>query len=261
MDKLKRLYNYIKKDKKKKILFLTTSNRWEGEKELPKSSMIAAELKKKLKNAEIIDVSKLKIFPCEGNVSAREGNNCGVKEAMLKSNNPEKFIRCWASINNKTDEMHKVANAIYDADIIVFFGSIRWGKMNAIYSQIIERLTWLENRHTTLGESNIIKDKECGVVAIGHNWNGDVAIKTEKEVTKTLGGIILPETAEGRDTKIGTVVSVGEGIYTNDGVKIPMTVGVGDKVMMPFAGSAQKVKLGDEDYLLFREQELLMVMR
>ena len=88
-----------------------------------------------------------------------------------------------------------------------------------------------------------------------------VLIKTEKEVTKTLGGIILPETAEGRDTKIGTVVSVGEGIYTNDGVKIPMTVQVGDKVMMPFAGSAQKVKLGDEDYLLFREQELLMVMR
>jgi co-chaperonin GroES (HSP10) len=36
---------------------------------------------------------------------------------------------------------------------------------------------------------------------------------------------------------------------------------VGDKVMMPFAGSAQKVKLGDEEYLLFREQELLMVMR
>ena len=88
-----------------------------------------------------------------------------------------------------------------------------------------------------------------------------VLIRTEKEVTKTAGGIIIPETAETRDTKIGTVVSVGEGIYTNDGVKIPMSVKVGDKVMMPFAGSAQKVKLGDEDYLLFREQELLMVIR
>ena len=88
-----------------------------------------------------------------------------------------------------------------------------------------------------------------------------VLIKTEKEVTKTAGGIILPETAETRDTKIGIVVSVGEGIYTNDGVKIPMSVKVGDKVMMPFAGTAQKVKLGDEDYLLFREQELLMVIR
>ena len=88
-----------------------------------------------------------------------------------------------------------------------------------------------------------------------------VLIKTEKEVTKTAGGIILPETAEARDTKIGTVVSVGEGIYTNDGVKIPMTVQVGDKVMMPFAGTAQKVKLENEDYFLFREQELLMIIK
>jgi len=88
-----------------------------------------------------------------------------------------------------------------------------------------------------------------------------VLIKVEKEVTKTVGGIILPETVESRDTKIGTVVSVGDGIYTNDGVKIPMTVQVGDKVMMPFAGSAQKVKLGDTEFLLFREQELLMVIR
>jgi chaperonin GroES len=88
-----------------------------------------------------------------------------------------------------------------------------------------------------------------------------VLIRVEKEVTKTAGGIILPETVESRETKIGIVVSVGEGIYTNDGIKIPMSVKVGDKVMMPFAGSAQKVKLGDEDYLLFREQELLMIIK
>ena len=88
-----------------------------------------------------------------------------------------------------------------------------------------------------------------------------VLIKVEKEVTKTVGGIILPETVESRDTKIGTVISVGEGVYTNDGVLIPMCVKVGDKVMMPFAGSAQKVKLGDQEFLLFREQELLMVIR
>lgn len=187
MDKLKRLYNYLKKNDEKKILFLTTSNRWEGERELPKSSMITQELNNKLKNCEIINISKLKIFPCEGNVSSHKGNNCGVKDAMLKSNNPEKFIRCWASVNNKTDEMYKVANSIYDADIIIFFGSIRWGKMNAIYTQLIERLTWLENRHTTLGESNLLKDKECGVVAIGHNWNGEVAVNTEKEVLGFFG--------------------------------------------------------------------------
>jgi len=187
MDKLKRLYNYLKKQEGKKIVFLTTSNRWEGEKELPKSSIIADELKKRLDNVDIINVSKLKIFTCEGNVSTHKGNVCGVKDALLKTNNPNKFIRCWASINNKSDEMHKVANAIYDADIVIFFGSIRWGKMNAIYTQLIERLTWLENRHTTLGESNLLKDKECGVVAVGHNWNGEEAVKLEKEVLGFFG--------------------------------------------------------------------------
>ena len=186
MDKLTKLYKYLK-NSDKKILFLTTSNRWEGEKELPKSSIIAHELAKQLKSVEIINVSKLKIFPCEGNVSNKEGNGCGVKDAMLKSNNPDKFIRCWASINNPTDEMHKVANAIYDADIVIFFGSIRWGKMNAIYTQLVERLTWLENRHTTLGESNLLKDKETGVIAIGHNWNGKEAVKLEKEVLGFFG--------------------------------------------------------------------------
>ena len=186
MDKLTKLYKYLK-NSDKKILFLTTSNRWKGEKELPKSSVIAHELAKQLKSVEIINVSKLKIFPCEGNVSNKEGNGCGVKAAMLKSNNPDKFIRCWASINNPTDEMHKVANAIYDADIIIFFGSIRWGKMNAIYTQLVERLTWLENRHTTLGESNLLKDKETGVVAIGQNWNGKEAVKLEKEVLGFFG--------------------------------------------------------------------------
>jgi co-chaperonin GroES (HSP10) len=40
-----------------------------------------------------------------------------------------------------------------------------------------------------------------------------------------------------------------------------MSVKVGDKVMMPQIGTAQKVKLGDEDYFLFREQELLMIIR
>ena len=189
MKELKNLYKYLNKNKSKKILFLTTSNRWSGDKELPKSSMIAEELVKKLGTGEIINVSKLKIFPCEGNVSTKRGNTCGVKDALLndKEKNPTGEIRCWASLNNKTDEMYKVANAIFESDIIVFFGSIRWGKMNSIYAQLVERLTWLENRHSTLGESNLLKNKEAGIVATGHNWNGKETIKLEKEVLDFFG--------------------------------------------------------------------------
>lgn len=189
MDNLKRLYNYLKKNQKKKILFLTTSNRWSGDKELPKSSIIADEISKKISGIETINVSKLNIFTCEGNVSTKRGNTCGLKDAVLKDKekNPTGNIRCWASVNNKSDEMWKVANAIFQADIVIFFGSIRWGKMNSTYTQLIERLTWLENRHTTLGESNLLKNKEAGIVATGHNWNGENAVQLEREVLKFFG--------------------------------------------------------------------------
>ena len=185
---LKEMIDYLNKGEKK-VLLLTTSNRWEGQKEQPKSSMLAAEIAKELKSSQTINVSKLKIFPCEGNVSTHGGNTCGLKESILKDKkkNPTGQIRCWASVNNPTDEMHKVANAILDADVVLFFGSIRWGKMNAIYANLIERLTWLENRHTTLGESNLLKDKEAGVIAVGHNWNGKESVELEKEVLRFFG--------------------------------------------------------------------------
>lgn len=183
MDDLIKLINYLKKEDKK-VLFLTTSNRWEGDKETPKSTLLAKEIATKLKEVKIIDISKLNIYPCEGNVSTKRGNTCGVKEALLKNKekNPHNVIRCWASINHKDDEMYKVANAILESDIVIFFGSIRWGKMNSVYTKLIERLTWLESRKSTLGETSLLKDKKAGIVITGHNWRVDDNIKLEKEV-------------------------------------------------------------------------------
>jgi len=39
-----------------------------------------------LKNSNIIDVSKLKIYPCEGNVSTKKANTYGLKDDLLKNN-------------------------------------------------------------------------------------------------------------------------------------------------------------------------------
>lgn len=49
------------------------------------------------------------------------------------------------------------------------------------------KINLVRNRHTTLGESNILKNKEVGVVATGHNWNGEEAVKLEKEVLGFFG--------------------------------------------------------------------------
>lgn len=91
---------------------------------------------------------------------------------------------------------------------------------------------------------------------------GDRVLIELKAEEKTASGIILTESAQTLDGKIGTVVALGNGVYTNNGAKIPMEIKVGDKVMMPQGGmSAQKVKLEDKDYYLCREMDLLMVIR
>ena len=63
------LANTIKElQKYKKVLLLTCSNRGEeiSKTELPKSSILAKIIHKNLKNSVILDVTNLKIYPCEG---------------------------------------------------------------------------------------------------------------------------------------------------------------------------------------------------
>jgi multimeric flavodoxin WrbA len=187
--KVETMVEYLKD--KEKILFITTSNRWEGDKELPKSSQLAWHIESFLlgKKVKIIDASKLKIHYCEGNVSRTEGNNCGVKESVLKDKekNPSGDHRCWASINNKDDELWKISKELLEADAIVFFVSTRWGQTNAVYQVLIERLNWIENRHTTLKENNIVEGKVAGIVVIGQNWNGKQVVDTQKKVLDFYG--------------------------------------------------------------------------
>jgi hypothetical protein len=52
---------------------------------------------------------------------------------------------------------------------------------------LIERLTWIENRHSNLGESNIVKDIDAGFIAVGQNWNGRDVTKTQKDVLEFFG--------------------------------------------------------------------------
>ena len=187
---IEKTINFI--EKKKKVLFLTTSNRWEkAADDIPKSTQIAYHIQELvgMKKVEIIDVSKLNIYVCEGNVSGANGNTCGVKDSLLKNSdkNPSGYHRCWCSINNKDDELWKISKSLFESDCVVFFGSVRWGQTNSIYQKLIERLCWIENRHTTLKESNIVKDISAGIILTGQNWNGSNVIETQKQVLKFYG--------------------------------------------------------------------------
>ena len=196
--KLDKTIDYLQQ--KDNVLLLTTSNRWDGyPDDIPKSTALALEIQSQLgkQKCSLIEIPKVKIYTCEGNVSSDKGNNCGVKGSVLKEKvkNPSGYHRCWASINNKDDQLWKVSRALFECDVCVFFGSIRWGQANAQYQKLIERLTWIENRHVTLLESNILESKgtECGCIFIGQNWRGSDVVKVQKEVLEFFGFTSIKE--------------------------------------------------------------------
>lgn len=179
--------------KKEKVLLLSCSNRynWDDKNiDIPKSKMIAMYIQDELGDkAVLIDVPELNILPCEGNVSRKDGNSCGILKAMLKdkNKNPSGNHRCWASYNNPKDELWKISKELFESDAVIFFSSIRWGQTNMYYQKLIERLTWIENRHSTLGESNLVKDIESGFICTGQNWNGVNVSETQLKVHEYYG--------------------------------------------------------------------------
>ena len=81
-----------------------------------------------------------------------------------------------------------------------------------------------------------------------------------KEDKRTASGIIIPETVTADEAKLGKVIAVGDGLFTQNGVAIPMTVKVNDEVLLPAYGQGQEVKVGRETYILYRESDLLAVL-
>ena len=94
------------------------------------------------------------------------------------------------------------------------------------------------------------------------NWTpiGDqVLIKVEKVSEKTKGGIILVD----RDMNFtkGVVVATGQGLFTQTGDRITMTVKTGDEVFVYRSnlGENKSIILDDTDYMLIRESEIGLV--
>jgi chaperonin GroES len=75
----------------------------------------------------------------------------------------------------------------------------------------------------------------------------------QQEIKK--GGIIIPDTAKEKPQE-GEVVAVGPGQTAKDGKRIPMEVKKGDRVLYgKYSGT--EVRLGDEEYLILRESDIL----
>lgn len=94
------------------------------------------------------------------------------------------------------------------------------------------------------------------------NWKpiGDqVLLKEVEKQEKTKSGIIM---MAGMDEYIECdVLAVGDGLFTQTGNKIPMTVKVGDRVKIYSGnlGSQKKVQIESDELVLVREHEIAMI--
>lgn len=85
-----------------------------------------------------------------------------------------------------------------------------------------------------------------------------VVIERDTQDEVTAGGIVLPGTAQDKPAR-GTVVSVGDGKLLDDGSRGEFQVKVGDHVLFSsYAGETFKV--GDDEVLLMREEDILAIV-
>ena len=83
-------------------------------------------------------------------------------------------------------------------------------------------------------------------------------MEREEGEQRTSGGILLPDSAKDKPAR-GTVVSVGEGKCDSKGIRHPLQVKPGDRVVFTsYAGEAFKV--GDDELLLMREDDILAIL-
>ena len=83
-----------------------------------------------------------------------------------------------------------------------------------------------------------------------------VLIKKAEPLTKSKGGILLPESKQ-EQLNFGVVIAVGPGRSLDNGSVRPCTVKEGDTVLLPEYGGS-KVTLGDQqDYYLYRDDDIM----
>jgi chaperonin GroES len=85
-----------------------------------------------------------------------------------------------------------------------------------------------------------------------------VVVEREESEERTAGGILLPDTAKNKPAR-GTVISVGEGRLLDDGTRNKLQVKAGDRVIFTsYAG--EQFKIGDQELLLMREDDILAII-
>ena len=86
-----------------------------------------------------------------------------------------------------------------------------------------------------------------------------VLVKRQDGQEKTKSGIIL--TANTSNYEYADIISVGPGLFTQTGDRIPMTCKIGDTILLHgrLLKGDNEITLDDQKYVLVRESEIEMV--
>ena len=85
-----------------------------------------------------------------------------------------------------------------------------------------------------------------------------VLIRRVESEEKTVGGIIIPDTAKEKPME-GEVVAAGPGARSEDGKLQPMDVRTGDRVLFG-KWSGTEVKLDGEELIIMKESDIMGVI-
>ena len=85
-----------------------------------------------------------------------------------------------------------------------------------------------------------------------------IVVQRLEQETKTASGIVIPDQAAEKPDQ-GVVKAVGNGKVGDDGKVRPLDVKVGDKVLFG-KYSGQPVKVGDDELLVMREDDVMAVV-
>ena len=85
-----------------------------------------------------------------------------------------------------------------------------------------------------------------------------ILVKRVKSEEKTLGGIIIPDTAKEKPQE-GEVIAVGNGKKTDDGKVHSVELKKGDRILFgKYSGT--EIKVDGEEHLILKEEDVLGVL-
>lgn len=81
----------------------------------------------------------------------------------------------------------------------------------------------------------------------------------EKDRGKTKAGIYLPDTGDKERPEQGKVIAVGPGKIGENGKRVPLDVKKGQVVVFTKYGPSE-IKVGEKEYLIARDEDILAIL-